>query len=74
MKLREYLKDLNERVKETPSLLDAIVIHSIDEEGNWFQMVHFHAAPCKIEQENSVIISDVEFDVPENECNAICIN
>lgn len=74
MKLREYLEDLNERVMETPSLLDAVVIHSTDDEGNWFQRVHFHATPCKIIEESGCIISEIETGIPESECNAMCIN
>lgn len=44
MKLKEYLKNLNEQVAKDPSLLELDLIYSSDDEGNHFNRVYFTAS------------------------------
>lgn len=41
MKLKEFVANLAERVKEDPSILDLEVITSVDDEGNDFNSIYF---------------------------------
>lgn len=67
MTLREYLKQLNELVKEKPEVLDYRVITSSDDEGNEYNRVHYPASIGNFEDE------DREFN-EEKPSNAVCLN
>lgn len=78
MKLKEYLKKIQEAVKENPSILEMEVIYSADDEGNAYQKVHNEPTPCQIEDINEYFLEMVGFEDDEEiateDCNAICIN
>ena len=67
MKLKEFIENLNDFVKEYPESLDLEVITSKDDEGNGYNAVHYK--PSK------GVFDDGCFDDQDNEnINAICIN
>jgi len=39
MTLKEYLKDLQDKVEANPELLDCLVVYSVDDEGNAYGKV-----------------------------------
>ena len=75
MILKEFIKNLNEFVKENPETLEMQVITSKDDEGNSFDLIHY--TPCKGIYENSDFISFELYDDYErddSETNAVCVN
>lgn len=66
MKLKKFLKLINEAVEKNPELLKATVVYSIDEEGNAFHKVEVTATPG--------IYKGGDFDLSYENVNAICIN
>jgi hypothetical protein len=66
MKLKKYIKILNELVEKNPELLEAKVIYSIDDEGNNYNHVNFGPSPGHYD--------DGDFDQESKDINAICIN
>ena len=75
MKLREYIENLNEFVKENPETLDMIVVYAKDSEGNGFEEVYY--TPNKgcfdPDERNFVDVENYE-ELDENDTNAVCIN
>lgn len=68
MKATEIIKHLEAIIKEYG---DLYLIYSADDEGNYFDMVHFAPMPCEYHDDGTIKGStDVENFVP----NAICIN
>jgi hypothetical protein len=84
MKLKEYLENLNNFVKENPDALDLEVIYSSDDEGNDFQAVHYtpqmgifeDLLSDKAGYRGEFISSEQleDWDRSKDEINAICIN
>ena len=66
MKLKKYIKILNELVEKNPELLEAKVIYSIDDEGNAYNHVNFGPSTGHYD--------DGDFDQESEDINAICIN
>jgi hypothetical protein len=78
MKLKEYLENLNNFVKENPDALDLEVIYSSDDEGNDFQAVHYTPQMGIFEggYRGEFISSEQleDWDRSKEEINAVCIN
>lgn len=66
MKLKEYIEGLNELVEQNPEALEMEVCSSADDEGNYFNPVHF--GPTLGE------MTDGEFDQETETPNTVCIN
>jgi len=71
MKLKDYLKNINELVKENKELLELDVVYASDDEGNYFDKVKF--TPCIGTYESGSFITFKE-DSHKGDLNAICIN
>ncbi|MES2287663.1 MAG: hypothetical protein V4547_18350 [Bacteroidota bacterium] len=76
MKLREYIEEMNNFVRDNPECLDMIVVYGKDEEGNGFDEVS--NTPTK-----GIFTDDDEFTPEDNieddgldvdDINAVCIN
>lgn len=67
MTLREYIKTLQAIARENPKALNHTVIYSADDEGNYFEPVHYHPAACNFDGERLDMAG-------EKENNAVCIN
>lgn len=79
MKLKEFLKNLNEFIKENPKALEYEVVYAIDEEGNAYNEVCFEPSDGVYKDREYVPRSALleepdEFSRKEEECNAVCIN
>lgn len=75
MKLKEFLENLNNLVKEDPKSLDLEVIYSIDDEGNAFRSVYFEPTKGRFDSDEFLSGDQLEErDRDESEINAICIN
>lgn len=66
MKFKEFVKNLNNTLKEHPETAEFDVVTSIDDEGNGFNIVHFEPSIGHYE--------DNEFQTEGNDPNAICVN
>jgi hypothetical protein len=66
MKLKQYLKQLNDLAKKHPEALEMDVVYSKDDEGNGFQ--HIYYAP------NIGEFDGDDFDDESENKNAVCIN
>lgn len=81
MKLKEFLNNLNEFVKDNPKALDYEVIYSADEEGNGYNMIWFEPSDGVYNEEDKEFYSrgnlleePEEYEYTEKDCNAVCIN
>ena len=78
MKLKNYLANLNQMVKDNPELLELDVVYSKDDEGNAFHEVHYSPTLGKHEDwdflEYNPKAEDPEDSCEEEEINSICIN
>lgn len=66
MKLKKFLRLINEEVTKNPDLLNATVVYAIDNEGNAFHKVKTTATPGNFRGSN--------FDITNDNPDAICIN
>jgi hypothetical protein len=67
MKLKEYIKHLNQIIKENPANADLEVIYSKDDEGNSYSSVNYLPTVGKFNFKH--------FEETEtNKANAVCIN
>lgn len=66
MKLKEFIKNLNDLAKENPKALDYDVVTSIDDEGNGYNLVYFAPQIGHMDE-------DKEFKEVQ-EANAVCVN
>ena len=67
MKFSEYVKGLNELLKERPESADYVVVTSKDDEGNGFNLVHYSAQVGNYDE------GEREFK-EEQKTNAVCVN
>jgi len=83
MKLKEYLKKLQEFVKDNPEVLEYEVIYAKDDEGNGYQSVNYPPSTIGYFNESEWEFIDVdqfkeyeEYTEAETKltANAICIN
>ena len=77
MKLKQYIKNLNDLVRDKPELLQYDVLHSRDEEGNGYEKIYYE--PSLGHLEGGVFeVGQYYKENPEEyegfEINAICIN
>jgi len=69
MKLSDYMKDLNELIKENPESLNMELITSIDDEGNGYNRVYYSPALVEYDgQDIDPLIGD------KSTANAVCLN
>ena len=66
MKLKEYIKILNQLLKDHPEASEYKVITSMDYEGNSFNFVLYGP--------QIGYFSDGEFDPLDDETNSVCLN
>lgn len=68
MKLKNFLENLNEFVKQNPKVLELDVVTSSDDEGNSYNLVHYSPSIG--------IYKDREFEITEDldEADSVCIN
>jgi hypothetical protein len=74
MKLKKFIEQLQEFVKENPETVEMEVIYSHDDEGNCFQPVYFGPSKGYFE-DNSFLTEDScdeEDEYPGT--NSVCIN
>jgi hypothetical protein len=75
MKLKEFLANLNEFVKENPEALELDVITSKDDEGNGYNEVVYTPSIGNFEDKDFTSKSSMEEEGYEDmEINAVCIN
>lgn len=75
MKLKEFIANLNEFVKENPEALELDVITSKDDEGNGYNEVVYTPAIGNFEDKDFTSKSSMEEEGYEDmEINAVCIN
>jgi hypothetical protein len=72
MKLKEYIDNLNDQVKDNPEILNYDVIYSSDDEGNDFDLVVYTPTIGKFNKDDDGWYQ--KFDSESSEPNAICIN
>ena len=68
MKLGEYIKNLNEFIKENPKASDMEAITSIDDEGNGFKRIYYTPSLGNYRE------NDEEFNSKIEPFNAVCVN
>lgn len=66
MKLKEFMNNLQEMIKENPEILEFDVIYSSDDDGNGYGKLY--TTPMV------GLYEDGEFTTDDEEQNAICIN
>ena len=66
MKLKDYIKDLNELIELQPEALEMDVITAKDDEGNGFSMVNFTPETGYFEED--------EFRTDVCKHNVVCLN
>lgn len=81
VKLKDFIKKLQDLVEKYPQFSELPVIYSSDDEGNSFHTVNMTAAPLQIEdiEENYLevtgwFLGDVEDSISIEDVNAILIN
>lgn len=75
MKLKEYLKSLNDFVENNPDCLEYEVISSSDDEGNSFNIVHYSPSLGVFEDREFISIEELdEYNRDKSEVNSVCIN
>ena len=75
MKLKEFLENLNELVKENPQVLEYEVIYAKDDEGNGFSEIVYTPSVGFLDDDSEFTdeVSE-DWDELEEEPNVICIN
>jgi len=71
MTLKEYIKHLNNIIKENPQAGDFLVIYACDDEGNSFHKTNF--PPAIMAVKDTETLYDLQLD-RSAEPNVICIN
>jgi len=76
MKLKEYLENLQNLVKEKPEALEYLVISSIDSEGNGYNEVYYEPTLGFFDKYEKEFMSEesLEEEGYDDEINAVCIN
>lgn len=57
MKLKQYIKNLNEMVEANPSALEMTVVYSVDDEGNDYDTVKYAPSLMTHEGEQAICIN-----------------
>lgn len=75
MKLKDYIKGLNEFVKENPEALELEVVTSCDDEGNSYNTVYYSPSVGIYEDREFIPLESYEdYEREEDETNAVCVN
>ena len=75
MKLREYIENLREFVKENPEALDMDVITSKDDEGNGYNHIYYSPTKGHFDGDDFIPAGDLEeYGKDKNEVNSVCLN
>lgn len=76
MKLKEFIKNIEEFVKENPEALEFDVITSIDDEGNRYNEVTYSPIKGYFSGDGDFVGEQEgdEVDLDEEDFNAVCIN
>lgn len=77
IKLKDFIQNLNEFVKNNPDALEMYVVASSDDEGNSFSPVHYSPTSGYYDRgdKNFVPKSQFgEFGYNEGSTNSVCIN
>lgn len=67
MTLKEYAENINKLLRESPETAEFVVVTSIDDEGNGFNLVHYEPGIGSYDPE------DRDFDT-RGTPNAVCVN
>lgn len=67
MKLKEYVKNLNELIESRPETAEFDVVTSKDDEGNGYNLVHYSPTVGNYDNEDREFTEEVE-------TNAVCVN
>jgi hypothetical protein len=75
MTLKEYIENLNEFVKENPEALEYEVVTSADDEGNYYNPVHYTPSMGLFEDGEFTHQDNFEeCEIDNEDANAVCIN
>ena len=75
MKLKQYLEQINNLIKENPNALEMEVITSKDDEGNGFNPVYYTPSKGIFEDREFISYEQYEdWEREESETNAVCVN
>ena len=75
MKLKEFIENLNEFVKENPDALEFEVITSKDDEGNGFNRVFYTPTKGFYNEEDFTSHNQFDdFNLDDESLNSVCIN
>ena len=75
MKLKDYIKNLQEFADKNPESLELDVVTSADDEGNRFNPVYFGPAIGHFDGENFIDVSQYgEMEYDDKMTNSVCIN
>jgi hypothetical protein len=70
MKLSEYIEKLETILKNHG---DVEIIYAVDDEGNYFDKVHFDPSPCRFDENDQEGVEFLSYD-ETIKVNAVCIN
>jgi len=68
MTLKEYAKYINDLAQKYP---DLPVVYSRDDEGNWFQKIHYQPSVGFLDADGNFIALE---EAPNEKPNAVCVN
>lgn len=75
MKLKDYIKNLQDFTNKNPESLELDVVTSADDEGNRFNLVYFGPAIGYFDGENFIDVSQYEeMEYDSERTNSVCIN
>jgi hypothetical protein len=75
MKLKEFVENMNEFIKENPDALELDVITSKDDEGNGYSMVTYTISKGYLDQDDYLEQNNLqEFGFDNSDINAVCLN
>ena len=75
MTLKEYLENLNEFISEHPEALDYTVVTSADDEGNYYNPVHYSPTLGLFKNGEFTHIDNFEdCELNVDDINSVCIN
>ena len=67
MKLKEFIDNLNQLVKEYPETAELMVVSADDDEGNGFTPIHYAPTTGNYDEDEKHFTEDIE-------ANAVCVN
>ena len=73
MKLRKFLNNIDNLVKEYPEILEYEVVYSEDEEGNGFNIIYYEPSIGVYNKQDKEFYLG-EMELSQNDIKVICIN